>query len=38
MLFATSLLLKTRFDININTIEKGGDRGGAGRAHVDLNH
>ena len=38
MLFATSLLLQTRFDININSIQKGGGWGGEESSHVDLNY
>ena len=38
MLFATSLLLQTRFDINTNSIQKGGGWGGEENFHVDLNY
>ena len=38
MLFATSLLLQTRFDISINPIQKGGGGGGEESSHGDLNY
>ena len=37
MLFAPCLLLQTRFEININSIQKGGGWGGAEDDHSDLN-